>query len=119
VTRYEVNKDEDYQPGSTAVLKNYLNTCDPIIIEQEETKALESIHQYMFKNVKEHDRITIKLIFKMHEQWLGRIYPFAGKYRSVLMSKDGFIFAAPAQIRFIQSVGYESIKALYLFIVNR
>jgi cell filamentation protein len=95
MTRYEVPNDEDYQPGSTTVLKNYLNTCDPVIIEQEETKALKLIHQDMFQNLKEHDKITNKLILKMHEKWLGKIYPFAGKYRTVLMSKDGFTFAAP------------------------
>ena len=31
----------------------------------------------------------------MHELWLANIYPFAGRYRSVSMSKAGFPFAAP------------------------
>jgi len=113
VTRYDVHKDEDYQPGSTTVLKNYLNTCDPIILEQEETKALESIHQYMLQNVKEHDKMTIKLILKMHEKWLGRIYPFAGKYRSVLMNKNGFVFAAPAQIDRLMNIFEKKELQLY------
>ncbi|GAB4392742.1 MAG: hypothetical protein Tsb005_08080 [Gammaproteobacteria bacterium] len=31
----------------------------------------------------------------MHEAWLADIYPMAGKYRTVTMSKAGFLFAAP------------------------
>lgn len=103
MTRYDVHADEDYQPGSTTVLKNFLNICDPIIMAQEETKALEAIHQYTVDNIKEHDQITIELILKMHKQWLGHIYPFAGRYRTVLMSKDNFVFAAPAQIERLMS----------------
>lgn len=37
-------------------------------------------------------------IRKMHKRWLGKIYAWAGAYRSVNMSKDGFPFAAAAQI---------------------
>lgn len=98
MNRYEVHADEDYQPGSTSVLKNYLNICDPILMAQEETKALESIHQYIVKHIKENDQITIKLILNIHKQWLGHIYPFAGRYRTVLMSKGDFVFAAPTQL---------------------
>ncbi len=30
----------------------------------------------------------------LHKEWLGEIYEFAGTYRTVNMSKDGFLFAA-------------------------
>lgn len=98
MTRYEVNPNEDYQPGSTEVLKNYLNTCDPIVIEKEETAALRSTYQYYIKHINADDPITSKLILEMHKKWLGKIYPFAGKYRTVSMSKSGFMFAAPGQV---------------------
>lgn len=96
--RYDVNPNEDYQAGSTDVLKNYLNTCDHILIDQEETKALEATYQYYIKQLNADDPITAELILEMHEHWLGKIYPFAGKYRTVAMSKGGFPFAAPGQI---------------------
>jgi cell filamentation protein len=35
---------------------------------------------------------------RMHRLWLGRIYPWAGKYRQVNVKKDSFSFAAAAQI---------------------
>lgn len=37
-------------------------------------------------------------ICDIHELWLANIYPFAGKYRTVMMNKDGFSFAAPQYI---------------------
>jgi len=98
LSRYEVDPNEDYQPGSTEVLKNYLDTCDPALIEEEETKALEATYQHYIKQLNADDPISTELILEMHKKWLGKIYPFAGKCRSVSMSKGGFLFAAPGQI---------------------
>ena len=98
MNRYEVNPNEDYQPGSAEVLKNYLDTCDPALIAKEETKALEATYQHYIKQLNADDPISTELILAMHKKWLGEIYPFAGKCRSVSMSKGGFLFAAPGQI---------------------
>ena len=98
MTRYKVNVDEDYQPGSTDVLRNFLDTCDPLLISEEETKALKGAYQYYSNQLNADDPITVKLILEMHKKWLGGIYPFAGKLRTVSMSKGGFLFAAPPQI---------------------
>jgi len=35
-----------------------------------------------------------KDICQIHKAWLGKIYPWAGQYRQVNMTKDGFTFAA-------------------------
>lgn len=43
-------------------------------------------------------RFTAADICRMHRLWLGRIYPWAGKYRQVNVKKDSFPFAAAAQI---------------------
>ncbi len=43
-------------------------------------------------------RFTATDICQMHRLWLGRIYPWAGKYRQVNVKKDSFSFAAAAQI---------------------
>ena len=34
----------------------------------------------------------------MHRLWLGRVYPWAGAYRTVNMAKGDFVFAAASQI---------------------
>lgn len=40
----------------------------------------------------------MKDICNIHELWLGDVYPMAGKYRTVTMSKENFPFASPIQI---------------------
>ena len=109
--RYEIHPDEDYQPGSTEVLKNYLGSCNPAFIEEEETKALEATYQHYIKQLNADDPISTELILEMHKKWLGKIYPFAGKYRSVSMSKGGFPFAAPKEIeRLMNQFGKKELK---------
>lgn len=39
-------------------------------------------------------KFNIRYILKIHKSALGHLYQFAGKYREVNMSKDGFPFAA-------------------------
>lgn len=39
-------------------------------------------------------RFTASDICKIHRLWLGDIYEWAGKYRQVTMSKNGFPFAS-------------------------
>lgn len=113
MSRYKIDPNEDYQPGSTEVLKNYLNTRDPFVIEQEETAALRSTYQYYIKHINADDLVTSKLILEMHKKWLGKIYPFAGKYRAVSMSKEGFLFAAPGQIERLMSSFEKNELKLY------
>jgi cell filamentation protein len=43
-------------------------------------------------------RFTALDICRIHETWLGGIYPWAGKYRQVNVSRGDFPFAAAAQI---------------------
>lgn len=42
---------------------------------------------------------TAQDICNIHELWLGDIYPFAGKLRTVNMSKNNFPFAVPNRIQ--------------------
>jgi cell filamentation protein len=46
----------------------------------------------------EDHRFTAVDVCRMHETWLGGIYPWAGQYRQVNISKGSFPFAASAQI---------------------
>jgi len=43
-------------------------------------------------------RFTADDICGIHRNWLGPIYAWAGKYRHVNLTKDGFTFAAAGQI---------------------
>lgn len=97
--RYAVPSDEDYEPDSNGeVIKNYLGIKSKEIIEEIEQRELKRAELEILDYYEKDQRFTANDICNMHELWLGDIYPIAGKYRTVTMSKGGFIFAASGQI---------------------
>lgn len=97
--RYSVPEDEDYEPGSNdEVLKNLLGIKDRKTIQAIEERELERTGHQLSKLYDEKHQFNSVDICEIHELWLASIYPFAGKYRTVNMSKGGFPFAAPQQI---------------------
>jgi cell filamentation protein len=97
--RYCVPSDEDFEPDSNnTVLKNYLGIkteAEIGIAEEQELKRTALDLLSIFDN---QHQFTAEDICNIHELWLGNIYPSAGKYRTVSMSKERFLFAAPAYI---------------------
>lgn len=91
--RYITPNDESYEPASDGVLKNYLGIKSKEIIDQIEALELKRAELELIEQYDEDQRFTAKDICLMHEAWLGDIYTFAGKYRTVNMEKDGFLFA--------------------------
>jgi cell filamentation protein len=63
--------------------------------ERELIRTTEwALHSYDYDR-----RISAEDLCELHRRWLAGIYPWAGAYRSVNVSKAGFMFAAAAQIR--------------------
>lgn len=97
--RYSVPSDEDFEPNSNKkVLKNSLGIKSKkqmgMLEEQELVRAeLELLELY-----NENHQFTAEDICNIHELWLGDIYPFAGKYRNVNMTKGDFLFAPSNRI---------------------
>lgn len=96
--RYSVPSDEDFEPGSDEVLKNSLGIKSIDQIEQIEEQELERTELALLDIYSSDHQFTSEDICEIHELWLGDIYPSAGKYRTVAMSKDNFSFAAPPRI---------------------
>ncbi len=68
-------------------------------MEIAETLALLQATEKMLDRFDQKHRFTAADICSMHRAWPGDIYPWASKYRQVMMmSKSGFPFAAPAYI---------------------
>lgn len=84
--------------GFLGILVNYLNTTDKDLLAQRETEELELTYKYYNRRISADDTITPLLIKSMHKKWLGKIYPCAGKYRTVFMTKGTFPFASPQLI---------------------
>jgi cell filamentation protein len=97
--RYSVPSDEDIEPGSTdGVLKNLHAIKDKMTMEATEEKELKRTELDLLTIFDKTHQFTAEDISDIHELWLGDIYPFAGKYRTVNMSKDDFLFATPSRI---------------------
>jgi cell filamentation protein len=112
--RYAVPTNEDVEPGSNGeVLKNFHKITSKEIIEALEEEELARAESELINIYGQDHRFTAEDVFEIHELWLGDIYPSAGKYRSVVMSKAGFTFAAPTMIPSLMNNLEQKILAKY------
>ncbi len=83
------------QPGSRGrVLANGLGIVRVRDMQVAETAALLQLTDDLLGEITEAQRFTANDLCAWHRRWLGGIYDWAGCYRQVNMSKDGFPFAA-------------------------
>jgi len=72
-------------------------------MDQTEYDALLTAQAAYLGRIKSWTRFTASLLCQMHRDWLGGIYEWAGKYRSVEMAKAGFhwppAFRVPANMQ--------------------
>jgi len=99
--RYDVSDlpEAQFEPGSRGlVLKNNLG-----IKRQKEMDLLEAENQVrateeLFGIFDRSHRFVADDVRKIHKMWLGGIYPWAGHYRQVNISKGSFPFPPSAQV---------------------
>lgn len=98
--RYQAAGDQGtWEPGShDTVLRNQLGIADAEAMEAAESAALRDTQEWMLDQFGPTHRFTAADIALLHRHWLGGIYRWAGDYRNVNLAKDGFAFAAAAQI---------------------
>lgn len=99
--RYDVSDltEAQFEPGSNElVLKNRLSIKSPQEMDIAEARALERAMSSFIGSYDESHRFTAADLLALHKEWLGEIYEWAGQYRQVNISKDGFPFAAAAQV---------------------
>jgi cell filamentation protein len=75
-------------------LRNRLGIRSVRQVAQRESEALLAATQQLIDETRVDQRFTADDIRRMHRRWLGEIYAWAGEYRSVNVSKGGFMFAA-------------------------
>lgn len=86
--------EDQFEPGSDGkVLKNLLGITMREEMEIAETEKLWSAQESLLAEIEPDQVFTAKDICAMHKLWLGEIYPWAGNYRRVNMSKGEFTFA--------------------------
>ena len=98
--RYATHGAEgEAQPGSRGrVLANRLGIVRVRDMQAAETNALFHLTYDLPGEVTETQRFTDADLRTWHARWLGGIYDWAGRYRNVNMSKDGFPFAAARRV---------------------
>lgn len=99
--RYDVSmlREAQFEPGSRRrVLRNLLGIRSVREMNVVETRTLQSAMDQFNRQFDADHRFTADDICGMHRVWLEGIYEWAGEYRSVNVSKDGFPFAAAGRI---------------------
>lgn len=91
--------EAESEPGSRGrVLRNRLGITSVRAIQRRESETLLATTQQLIDEVTVDQRFTAGDIRRMHRQWLGDIYEWAGQYRGVNIAKGEFMFAAAAQL---------------------
>jgi cell filamentation protein len=113
VRKYDaVGPEAEFEPGSRGrVLRNLLGITRVRDIEEVESRALDLAQDVALERFSADHRFTAKDICALHWMWLGSIYSWAGKYRSVNVSKAGFQFAhAPLIENLMSALEQDSLR---------
>ena len=91
--------EAQFQSGSNwRVIKKLLGINRKREMDALEAMKLSEATDWAIRNYSVDYRFTSQDINVLHQQWLGPIYPWAGQYRQVNISKGGFTFAMAAQV---------------------
>jgi|SRR3989339_296401 len=91
-SRYHVS---DEKAGiNKSILKNKLGIKSKKKLDSAETLLLADTYAYFFELLKEDKvKFDLSLLFTIHKYFLEHLYDWAGKVRTVNISKDGMMFA--------------------------
>lgn len=98
--RYAVHGTQgEFQPGSNdLVLANKLGIQSVEDMNDLELELLQRLYEEVLVKHLPNRVLTVEDLKTWHRRWLGNVFEWAGQERSVNMVKDGFMFAASAQI---------------------
>ncbi len=89
----------EFEPGSgNRVLKNLLKITSKREMDIQEWEALQTATNKAVNSYHPSHQFKANDIISLHKTWLKKIYPWAGQYRQVNVSKGDFHFAAANQI---------------------
>lgn len=98
--RYRAEGPEaEFEPGSRGrVLRNKQGIVRVRDMQRAESEALIAVQEWAIVHFRSDHPFSVADIALLHRRWLGDIYPWAGHYRQVNVSKGGLLFAAAAQV---------------------
>ncbi|WP_261653456.1 Fic/DOC family protein [Erwinia mallotivora] len=100
MSRYNVSGSEGrYEKDSgEQVLANKLGIAASDEMDEAELVLLEQLYQSVFEEQFPEGQLSVDMLKNWHRRWLGNIYAWAGKERTVNISKGGFMFTPSAQL---------------------
>lgn len=100
MSRYHIAGSQGaLQAGSNdQVLKNKLGLTRAVDIDEAQLVLLQKLYESVLRDHLPPGRISVAHLGRWHKRWLDNVYDWAGQYRSVNMSKDGFPFAPASQL---------------------
>ncbi|HEU4624651.1 MAG TPA: Fic family protein [Steroidobacteraceae bacterium] len=106
--------ETEYEPGSNGrVLANLLGIRSAREMARVEQREFIRTAHYAVQQYCGAQRLTAGHLCDLHRQWLGTLYPWAGEYRQVNLSKGGFPFAAARLVPFLMGDFEENCLARY------
>ncbi len=99
--RYDVSKlpEAQFEPGSHGrVLRNLLGINRKRKMDRVEAREQLRALEELVRIYDASHRFTAADVRRIHKVWLEPVYPWAGNYRQVNISKDDFPFAAAREI---------------------
>lgn len=94
-SRYNIGGAED-----GGILKNKLGIEDKKTLEDTETILFSDAYKYFFGLLeKKNLKFDVKLLFQIHKYSLSPLYTWAGKVRTVELSKGGTLFCTSLHIK--------------------
>ena len=94
--KYDVSESPEaqFEPGSgKQVLKNIIGIKNKLEMDTVETVALKQTEDLLFHTYDSKHKFSAVDLCNIHKIWLGKIYVWAGKYRSIDLTKSNFRFA--------------------------
>lgn len=96
MTRYSVGGSEnEYVDQAKTVLKNKKNISDLPTLYLEEEKALARAYELLLNEIRSDTPMSAELIQHVHHRIFADLYDWAGKFRTVTISKPGVIWPPP------------------------
>lgn len=95
-SRYSVGGSEnEYMDAKQTVLKNKKGIIALSTLQIEEEKALVKAYELLLSEVRSDTPITAELIRHVHQRIFGDLYEWAGRWRTVTISKPGVTWPPP------------------------
>jgi cell filamentation protein len=96
-SRYNVsgNVEAEYVDSANTVLCNKLGIANLYELQTTEEKSLAHAYQDLLREVRTDTPLTCELLRHIHSRIFGELYEWAGKWRTVWISKPGLTWPAP------------------------